>query len=61
MVNPILLIALLGLLMTTAWYGGELVYRHGIGVMSLPNAEIYQGPNKPETQSNSHDDDNHAH
>ena len=21
----------------TAWYGGELVYRHGIGVISLPN------------------------
>ena len=26
----------LGLLMSTAWHGGELVYRHGIGVMSLP-------------------------
>lgn len=25
-----------GLLLTTAWYGGELVYRHGTGVMSLP-------------------------
>lgn len=23
----------------TAWYGGELVYRHGLGVMSLPVAE----------------------
>ena len=24
---------------TTAWHGGELVYRHGLGVMSLPIAE----------------------
>lgn len=24
---------------TTAWHGGELVYRHGLGVMSLPVAE----------------------
>lgn len=23
----------------TAWHGGELVYRHGLGVMSLPAAE----------------------
>lgn len=28
-----------GLLLTTAWYGGELVYRYGLGVMSLPTAE----------------------
>lgn len=28
-----------GLLLSTAWHGGELVYRHGIGVMSLPSAE----------------------
>ena len=27
------------LLLTTAWHGGELVYRYGIGVMSLPQAE----------------------
>jgi len=26
----------LGFLGATGWYGGELVYRHGIGVMSLP-------------------------
>ena len=29
----------LGLLMSTAWRGGEVVYRYGLGVMSLPNAE----------------------
>ena len=28
----------LGLLMATAWRGGELVYRHGLGVKSLPQA-----------------------
>lgn len=27
------------LLTITAWYGSELVYRHGIGVMSLPQDE----------------------
>ena len=26
------------LLSTTAWHGAELVYRHGLGVMSLPNS-----------------------
>ncbi len=25
-----------GMVATTAWHGGELVYRHGLGVMSLP-------------------------
>lgn len=28
-----------GLLLATAWRGGELVYRHGLGVMSLPKSE----------------------
>ena len=27
------------LLMSTAWHGGELVYRYGLGVMSLPKSE----------------------
>jgi uncharacterized membrane protein len=27
------------LLISTAWHGGELVYRHGLGVMSLPNPD----------------------
>lgn len=31
------LLAACGLLMTTGWKGGELVYRHGLGVMSLPD------------------------
>lgn len=28
-----------GLIAVTAWHGGELVYRHGLGVLSLPAAE----------------------
>lgn len=28
-----------GLLLSTAWHGAELVYRHGLGVMSLPKKE----------------------
>lgn len=28
-----------GLLVSTAWHGGELVYRHGLGVMSLPQTD----------------------
>lgn len=28
-----------GLLLSTAWHGAELVYRHGLGVMSMPVAE----------------------
>ena len=34
-----LLVIGLGLLGVTGWHGGELVYRHGLGVMSLPVAE----------------------
>lgn len=28
-----------GLVATTAWHGGELVYRHGLGVIALPETE----------------------
>ncbi|MCF6236338.1 MAG: DUF2231 domain-containing protein [Gammaproteobacteria bacterium] len=28
-----------GILGSTAWHGGELVYRYGLGVMSLPQSE----------------------
>jgi len=34
----LLLIIASGLLGATGWKGGELVYRHGLGVMSLPDA-----------------------
>ena len=39
-----------GLLGVTGWYGGELVYRHGLGVMSLPDADDHD-----------HDHDHHEH
>lgn len=32
-----------GMVATTAWHGGELVFRHGLGVMALPEAEIGHG------------------
>lgn len=31
-----------GLLLSTAWHGAEVVFRHGVGVMSLPNIEDRQ-------------------
>lgn len=34
-----LLLVLSGAIATTAWLGGEVVYRHGIGVLSLPASE----------------------
>jgi len=34
-----LLLIAAGLLLSTAWHGSELVYRYGLGVMSLPKAE----------------------
>lgn len=34
-----LLVLAAGLLLSTAWHGGELVYRHGLGVMSMPKPE----------------------
>ena len=33
-----LLLIATGLLLSTAWHGGELVYRYGLGVMSMPKA-----------------------
>lgn len=32
------LLVMQGLLTSTAWKGGELVYRYGVGVMDLPNS-----------------------
>lgn len=34
-----LLVIAAGLLVSTAWHGGELVYRYGLGVMSMPKVE----------------------
>ncbi|MFZ5616712.1 MAG: DUF2231 domain-containing protein [Pseudomonadota bacterium] len=38
MLFAILLLVPAGLLATTAWKGGRLVYHHGLGVASLPNS-----------------------
>ncbi len=35
----ILSLVMVGLLAVTGWRGGELVYRYGLGVMSLPKSE----------------------
>lgn len=48
-----------GLVMTTAWHGGELVYRHGLGVQSLPKP----GPHSHAEGAapHGHGDEEHAH
>lgn len=52
-----LLFVLSGAIATTAWLGGEVVYRHGIGVLSLP-ASDGAGHNH---QHNSGNETEHAH
>jgi uncharacterized membrane protein len=55
--NPVftgVLIIGAGLLAVTAWYGGELVYRHGLGVMALPKAEG-EGPGHDHGDGHSHE------
>lgn len=49
------LVAAWMLVATTAWYGGELVYRHGLGVMALPAVESDIG------HEHHHDDTGHVH
>jgi uncharacterized membrane protein len=44
-----------GLLGITGWKGGELVYRHGLGVMSLPNTGAH------DHAGHEHAGDEHAH
>ena len=41
------------LLLTTGWKGSELVYRHGLGVMSLPKTDAHD--------HGAHGHDDHAH
>lgn len=45
------LIVAAGLLTTTAWWGGRLVFHHGLGVMSLPQTESEE----PDYQNGGHD------
>lgn len=64
-----LLVVAAVLLLSTAWHGSELVYRHGLGVMSLPKPE---GPGHSHEHGEEHGDipvqgedalhqDSHAH
>jgi len=60
-----------GLLASTAWHGGEAVYRYGLGVMSLPVSEgkghAHQHANgsghseTKETEKMEEHDDDHSH
>jgi uncharacterized membrane protein len=44
-----------GLLLSTAWRGGELVYRYGLGVMSLPKVEGVGHDHHGSTMEPNHD------
>jgi len=46
-------------LASTAWHGGELVYRHGLGVMSLPKTDDHQ--HGGDTHEHEHDHDHGDH
>ena len=48
-----------GMLLSTAWHGGELVYRYGLGVMSLPKADEHD--HAGHSHGGHHDDDSHDH
>jgi len=65
----ILLVVAWSVVLSTAWHGGELVYRHGLGVMSLPEP-AGEGHTHEHTEEHdgvtAHDkvvpqDDEHAH
>ncbi len=60
---PFLLMAvlLLGLLFSTAWHGGELVYRYGLGVMSMPAAEDHTSGHVHSGEMQSSDSHSHSH
>jgi len=75
-VFALLLLAAGAVLASTAWRGGELVYRHGLGVMALPMTESHgdghdhahtapANPEKPGTTGKpapaGHEGHNHKH
>ena len=45
----------------TAWFGGEVVYRHGIGVMALPKNEEVANPALPAHDANTATEESHDH
>ncbi|MCF6197849.1 MAG: DUF2231 domain-containing protein [Hyphomicrobiaceae bacterium] len=48
------------MLLTTAWKGGEVVYRYGLGVMSLPQSQSGE-KDKGHEEAESQSQDSHAH
>ncbi|GAB5605760.1 DUF2231 domain-containing protein [Sideroxyarcus sp. TK5] len=61
MPSPVLLVLLVAawlLVTSTAWYGAELVYRYGLGVMALPDVHAGQGAAPHDAGEHEHD---HAH
>ncbi len=55
----ICMVLLLGLVMSTAWHGGELVYRHGLGVMSLPETDDHSHANEAAAHEHDQSDEDH--
>jgi len=60
------MLIIFGLVMTTGWYGAELVYRYGIGVKSLPQAETVghnhtHGEHSPSSKPTENSHTNHEH
>ena len=59
-IMPMYLVCLLGLasalVSSTAWLGSEVVYRHGIGVMSLPEQENLEGRQHAHSAAEAHAD-----
>lgn len=51
-----LLVIATGLLLSTAWHGGELVYRYGLGVMSMPKSEAEGHAHQHGGETAHHDD-----
>ena len=54
----VLLVAAWLLVMSTAWHGAELVYRHGLGVMALPDVHAGQDTEPHDAGGHEH---NHTH
>jgi uncharacterized membrane protein len=49
------------MLITTGWLGAEVVYRHGVGVMSLPNSDVEESMPSEISHESSHHHGDHAH
>lgn len=52
---PVLLVIAWLLVTSTAWHGAELVYCHGLGVMSLPDSGVNQETGQPDTNKHDHE------